>query len=65
MENWPTTSRNATLRGALSTALGAQKVFPSLLVHLIGSGEKTGQLPELLDRARATCRATWSGAPWP
>ena len=34
----------------LSTALGAQKVFPSLLVHLIGSGEKTGQLPELLDR---------------
>ena len=34
----------------LSTALGTQKVFPSLLVHLIGSGEKTGQLPELLDR---------------
>ena len=27
-----------------------QKVFPSLLVHLIASGEKTGRLPELLDR---------------
>ncbi|CAB3631128.1 type II secretion system inner membrane protein GspF [Achromobacter pestifer] len=35
---------------ALSASLGAQKVFPSLLVHLIASGEKTGRLPELLDR---------------
>ena len=35
---------------ALSSSLAAQKVFPSLLVHLIASGEKTGQLPELLDR---------------
>ena len=34
----------------LSASLGAQKVFPSLLVHLIASGEKTGRLPELLDR---------------
>lgn len=35
---------------SLSASLGAQKVFPSLLVHLIASGEKTGRLPELLDR---------------
>jgi general secretion pathway protein F len=35
---------------ALSTSLGAQKCFPSLLVHLIASGEKTGELPSLLER---------------
>ncbi|WP_144634361.1 type II secretion system inner membrane protein GspF [Bordetella genomosp. 13] len=35
---------------SLSASLGAQKCFPSLLVHLIASGEKTGRLPELLER---------------
>ena len=35
---------------SLSASLAAQKAFPSLLIHLIASGEKTGQLPELLDR---------------
>ncbi|WP_251864117.1 type II secretion system inner membrane protein GspF [Achromobacter sp. Marseille-Q4962] len=39
---------------SLSASLGAQKVFPSLLVHLIASGEKTGRLPELLDRGAQT-----------
>ena len=34
----------------LASALAAQKVFPSLLIHLIASGEKTGRLPELLER---------------
>jgi general secretion pathway protein F len=35
---------------SLSLSLGAQKCFPALLVHLIASGEKTGRLPELLER---------------
>lgn len=34
----------------LASALAAQRVFPSLLIHLIASGEKTGRLPELLER---------------
>ncbi|MGB3275864.1 MAG: type II secretion system F family protein, partial [Castellaniella sp.] len=32
-------------------ALQAQKVFPPLLIHLVGSGERTGELPAMLDRA--------------
>jgi len=35
---------------SLSASLGVQKCFPALLVHLIASGEKTGRLPELLER---------------
>ena len=34
----------------LAAALAAQKVFPTLLIHLIASGERTGRLPELLER---------------
>lgn len=35
----------------LATALAAEKAFPPLLIHLIASGEKTGNLPPMLDRA--------------
>ncbi|ARP94382.1 type II secretion system inner membrane protein GspF [Bordetella genomosp. 13] len=35
---------------SLSASLAAQKCFPALLIHLIASGEKTGRLPELLER---------------
>lgn len=35
---------------SMATALASQKVFPPLLVHLVASGEKTGQLPALLDQ---------------
>ncbi|WP_397473384.1 type II secretion system inner membrane protein GspF [Pusillimonas sp.] len=35
----------------LAQALQAQKVFPPLLIHLVGSGERTGELPAMLDRA--------------
>ncbi|MFA5489608.1 MAG: type II secretion system inner membrane protein GspF [Candidimonas sp.] len=38
----------------LAAALQAQKVFPPLLIHLIGSGERTGDLPAMLDRAART-----------
>lgn len=38
----------------LAQALLAQKVFPPLLVHLVGSGERTGELPAMLDRAAKT-----------
>jgi general secretion pathway protein F len=38
----------------LAAALQAQKVFPPLLVHLIGSGERTGELPLMLERAART-----------
>ncbi|NLZ11461.1 MAG: type II secretion system inner membrane protein GspF [Alcaligenaceae bacterium] len=36
---------------ALAQALEAQKTFPPLLIHLAGSGERTGQLSAMLDRA--------------
>lgn len=35
----------------LAQALQVQKVFPPLLIHLVGSGERTGELPAMLDRA--------------
>src|SRR5690554_2678858 len=35
----------------LAQALQAQKVFPPLLTHLVDSGERTGELPAMLDRA--------------
>lgn len=38
----------------LAAALQAQKIFPPLLIHLIGSGERTGELPAMLDRAART-----------
>lgn len=39
---------------ALAASLQAQKVFPPLLVHLIASGERTGDLPPMLERAATT-----------
>jgi len=38
----------------LASALQTQKVFPPLLIHLIGSGERTGELPAMLERAART-----------
>ncbi|WP_454689507.1 type II secretion system inner membrane protein GspF [Achromobacter aloeverae] len=38
----------------LASSLQAQRVFPSLLVHLTASGEKTGTLPQMLERASST-----------
>jgi len=38
----------------LANALQAQKIFPPLLIHLIGSGERTGELPAMLERAART-----------
>lgn len=35
----------------LAQALQAQKIFPPLLIHLVDSGERTGELPAMLDRA--------------
>jgi len=39
---------------SLAQALQVQKSFPPLLIHLAASGEKTGTLPELLERAAQT-----------
>lgn len=36
---------------ALAAALRVQKVFPSNLVHMAASGEKTGELAQMLERA--------------
>ncbi len=41
----------------LAQALQAQRVFPPLLIHLIGSGERTGTLPAMLARAAHTLSA--------
>ncbi|NYT86003.1 type II secretion system inner membrane protein GspF [Pollutimonas harenae] len=38
----------------LASSLAAQKVFPPLLIHLIGSGERTGEMPAMLERAAKT-----------
>jgi general secretion pathway protein F len=38
----------------LGKALGATKQFPAMLVHLINSGEATGTMPEMLERASKT-----------
>ena len=38
----------------LATALQTQKAFPPLLIHLIDSGERTGELPAMLQRAAST-----------
>jgi general secretion pathway protein F len=42
---------------ALAASLQTQKAFPPLLVHLIASGERTGELPPMLDRAARTLSA--------
>ncbi|HBT32696.1 MAG TPA: type II secretion system protein GspF [Pusillimonas sp.] len=34
----------------LAAALQSHRVFPPLLIHLIDSGERTGRLPEMLER---------------
>ncbi len=39
---------------SLASALQAQRQFPPLLLHLIGSGERTGKLPPMLERAATT-----------
>jgi general secretion pathway protein F len=36
---------------SLARALGSQRVFPPLLVHLVANGEQSGQLPAMLERA--------------
>ena len=36
---------------SLSKALASVRVFPPLLIHMIASGEATGRLDELLERA--------------
>jgi general secretion pathway protein F len=42
---------------ALAASLQAQKAFPPLLIHLIASGERTGALAPMLDRAARTLSA--------
>ncbi len=52
----------------LARALGAQKLFPPVLIHLVGNGEASGQLAPMLERAAALLeqeserRLTWFAA---
>jgi general secretion pathway protein F len=47
---------------ALSRALEHTKTFPPVLVHLIRSGEATGDVTTMLDRAAEGERASSNGA---
>ena len=38
---------------SLSRSLAEARIFPPLFVHLVASGEASGQLPALLERASA------------
>ena len=52
----------------LARALAAQKVFPPVLIHLVGNGEASGQLAPMLERAATLLeqeserRLTWFAA---
>lgn len=35
----------------ISMSLSKTRLFPSLMIHMIGSGENSGRLDEMLDRA--------------
>ncbi len=39
--------------GSLARSLGKTKLFPPMVIHLIASGEATGKLDQMLDRAAA------------
>ena len=45
------TQRMVREGSAMSRALASQKMFPPMMVHLIASGEASGRLPEMLERA--------------
>ncbi len=44
-------SRKVREGGNISRALGASKLFPPMTIHLIASGESSGRLDEMLERA--------------
>ena len=50
------TTRSEVSRGKdLSGGLGRDGVFPPLMIHMIGIGEKSGKLEEMLERIADIC----------
>jgi general secretion pathway protein F len=47
------TERRVAEGASLSRSLARSKMFPPLMVHMIASGESTGQLDQMLSRAAA------------
>ena len=53
---------SACAKGEAWRARSARRAFPPLMVHLVASGEVSGKLEQMLQRAAISKRRRWSGA---
>ncbi|MEM7784265.1 MAG: type II secretion system F family protein [Planctomycetota bacterium] len=58
---WGNVIQDIQTGDSLSTAIAKHNCFPEFAVQLIGVGERTGEIPPVLERAVATMRARRTG----